>query len=125
MAQAAASSRGTAGRPRIGLYTSLSGGKLLDAIREFLREHPDIELELVEGSRSRMIEGLNAGTIDVTVLIGSPDPVLGEALSLWSEQAFAIVPQTHPIASETEIACWQKRRCCSPRGTPVRKLKAR
>ena len=104
MAHAAASSRGTAGRLRIGLYTSLSGGKLRDAIREFSQDHSDTELEFVEGSRSRMIEGLSARTIDVTVLIGPPDLTLGEALPLWREQAFAIVPETHPISRQAEIA---------------------
>ena len=96
-----------AGRLKIGLYTSLSRGKLRDAIREFSHELPDTELELIEGSRSRMIEGLNARTIDVTVLIGPPDPVLGETLALWREQAYAIVPETHPLASENEIA-WDR-----------------
>ena len=107
MADAAATSRGMVGRLKIGLYTSLSDGKLRDAIREFSLDHPDTELELVEGGRSRMIEGLNARTIDLTVLIGPPDPVLGEALPLWREQACAIVPKTHPFASETEIA-WDR-----------------
>ena len=51
-----------------------------------------------------MIEGLNARTIDVTVLIGPPDPVVREALPLWREQAYAIVPETHPLANEREIA---------------------
>jgi len=92
MADAAASGRGAAGRFKIGLYTSLSDGKLRDAIREFSYQHPETELEFIEGSRSRMVEGLNARTIDLTVLIGPPESVLGEALPLWREQAFAIVP---------------------------------
>ncbi|NIJ08720.1 DNA-binding transcriptional LysR family regulator [Sphingomonas vulcanisoli] len=50
---------------------------------------------------------MNARTIDVTVLIGAPDPVLGEALALWREQAFAIVPATHSFASEGEIG-WER-----------------
>ena len=103
MADAASSGRGMAGRLKIGLYTSLSSGKLRNAIWEFSQEHPDTEIELFEGSRSRMIEGLNARTIDVTVLIGPPDSVLGEALPLWREQTCAIVPETHPFASEGEI----------------------
>ena len=107
MTDAALSSCGKAGQLKIGLYTSLSTGKLRDAVREFSHDHPDTELELVEGSRSRMIEALNARTIDVTVLIGPPDPVLGEALALWREQAFAIAPATHPFASESEIG-WDR-----------------
>ena len=107
MADAASSSLGMAGRLKIGLYTSLSLGNLRDAIREFSDEHPDTELELIEGSRSRMIEGLNARTIDVTVLIGPPDSVVGEALPLWREQAFAIVPDMHPLATESEIG-WDR-----------------
>lgn len=58
---------------------------------------------MIEGSRSRMIEGLNARTIDVTVLVGFPDPVLGEALPLWREQTFAIVQASHPIAQLPQV----------------------
>lgn len=107
MVDAAVSGRGMAGRLKIGLYTSLSSGKLRHVIHEFSEEHPYTEIELVEGNRSRMIEGLNARSIDVTVLIGPPDPLLGEALPLWREQACAIVPETHPIASEREIG-WDR-----------------
>ena len=50
---------------------------------------------------------MNARTIDITVLIGPLDPILGEALPLWREQAFVIAPDTHPFASETEIG-WDR-----------------
>ncbi len=92
-----------AGQLKIGLYTSLSIGKFRDSIREFSHEHPDAELQLIEGSRSRMIEGLNARTIDVTILTGVPDPVLGEALPLWREQTHAIVSESNAIALEDKI----------------------
>ena len=103
MADAALNSRGMAGRLTVGLYTSISTGKLRAAVSEFLHAHPETELEFIEGSRSRMIEGLNARTIDLTVLIGPPDPVLGEALPLWREQAYAVVPAEHALAGVAEV----------------------
>lgn len=103
IAEAAESSRGMAGKVAIGLYTSLSTGRLRDAVLQFGREHAEIDLQLIEGSRSRMIEGLSARTLDVAVLIGTPEPTLGEAVMLWTEQAYVIVLSTHPIARHDEV----------------------
>lgn len=105
--EAAAASRGSAGHLTIGVFTSLSIGKLRDAIASFINEHPKIELRLIEGSRSRMIEGLNARTIDITVFIGPPDYAIGEALPLWRENAFAIMPSQHPLVVEPAIE-WKR-----------------
>jgi DNA-binding transcriptional LysR family regulator len=103
VADAASTSRGMAGRLTVGLYTSLSDGRLRAALAEFSQNHPATRIEIIEGSRSRMIEGLNARTIDVTVLVGFPDPVLGEALPLWREQTFAIVQASHSIAQLPKV----------------------
>lgn len=103
IADAATTSIGMTGRLTIGLYTSLSAGKLQGALTVFSREHARVEIELIEGGRSRMIEGINSRAIDVTVLVGPPDGVLGEALPLWTEQIYAIVPASYAIARETQI----------------------
>lgn len=103
MANASATSLGTSGRFTLGLYTSLSKGRLRDSLSEFARKHPDIEIQIVEGGRSQMIEGLRARTIDVTVMVGPADPHVGEALPLWREQIFALVAKDHPLADRPEL----------------------
>lgn len=50
-----------------------------------------------------MIEGLRARTIDLSVMIGPPDPHIGEALPLWREQAYAMVCRNHPFAERTHM----------------------
>jgi DNA-binding transcriptional LysR family regulator len=72
-----------------------------------MREHSETEFKLVEGARSAMIEGLNARTIDLTVLIGPPDTLLGDALPLWLEQAYAVMPITHELAGEAQVS-WER-----------------
>src|SRR6202012_3716839 len=54
-ARAKAGKRGDAGRLEIGFYTSLSTGALRDIILAFVHEHPDVEFNLVEGSRESLI----------------------------------------------------------------------
>jgi DNA-binding transcriptional LysR family regulator len=102
-ANAAAISQGVAGRLTIGLYTSLSTGRLHDALAAFRATHPDLDLHLVEGGRSQMIEGLSSRAIDLTVLIGPPDINLGEALPLWRERMHIAVPIHHPFASRARV----------------------
>ncbi len=97
-ADAAATSRGMSGRLTLGLYTSLSAGRLRDSLAAFVCEHPEIEIQIIEGGRHQMIEGLRARTIDLSVMIGPPDPHIGEGLPLWCEQAYAIVSQNNAFA---------------------------
>lgn len=68
-----------------------------------MRDHPDIEVQIVEGGRSLILEGLRARAIDVSVMIGPADPHIGEALPLWREQAYAIVCQDHALASFSRL----------------------
>src|SRR3546814_19604936 len=80
-----ATSRGVAGRLTLGLYTSLSTGRLRDALAAYTDRHPEVELHVVEGDQSRMVEGISSRSIDIVVLLGAPDEMLGEPLLLWRE----------------------------------------
>lgn len=107
MANASATSLGLSGRMTLGLYTSLSTGRLRESLAEFAREHREIQIQIVEGGRSQMVEGLRARTIDLTVMVGPADPHVGEALPLWLEQIYAVLPQTHALAKRSELG-WEE-----------------
>lgn len=47
--RAKAGKRGDAGRLEIGFYTSLSTGSLRDIVLTFVKQHPDVEVNLVQG----------------------------------------------------------------------------
>ncbi|WP_091738396.1 LysR family transcriptional regulator [Phenylobacterium immobile] len=104
VANAGATSRGVAGRLTLGLYTSLSTGRLRDALAAYTDRHPEVELHVVEGDRSRMVEGISSRSIDIVVLLGAPDDMLGEPLLLWRERLHIILMADHPLAERSEIA---------------------
>ncbi len=102
-ADAAAASRGESGQLTIGLYTSLSSGRLRQAIAEFGDSHPAVELRIIEGSRSKLIEGLRSRTIDILVLIGHRDDNIGENIALWRERSYAVMSTYHSLSSRDAI----------------------
>lgn len=100
---AAATSRGTAGKLTLGLTTSLSAGRLRTALSAYAEEHPEVDLQLVEGDRFRMVEGISSRAIDIAVLHGAPDDKLGEPLPLWHERLHVLIAQGHPLAGCSEV----------------------
>lgn len=99
VANAGATSRGVAGRLTLGLYTSLSTGRLRDALAGYTDAHPDVDLQVVEGDRAKMIEGISSRAIDIAILLGDPDPRLGEPLLLWQERLHVVLSTGHQLAT--------------------------
>jgi DNA-binding transcriptional LysR family regulator len=103
VANAGAISRGAAGRLTLGLTTSLSAGRLPIALSAYAEEHPEVDLQFVEGDRSRMVEGINSRAIDIAVLHGAPDNKLGEPLMLWHERLYVLIAADHRLAGRSEV----------------------
>src|SRR3546814_14866990 len=62
-----------------------------DALAAYTDRHPEVELHVVEGDRSRMVGGISSRSIDIVVLLGAPDEMLGEPLLLWRERLHIIL----------------------------------
>lgn len=62
--------RGEAGYLTIGFYTSLSAGNLRANLVEYGRRFPQVEISTVEGSRMRLFDGIQNGTVDIAVVTG-------------------------------------------------------
>lgn len=54
--------RGEAGYLTIGFYTSLSAANLRASLVEFGRRFPQVAISTVEGSRTRLFDGIQSGT---------------------------------------------------------------
>lgn len=102
---AKAAGRGEAGRVTIGFYTSLSTGNLRATLLDYAQRFPRVEIRAVEGSRARLAEGLQNGSIDVTIVTGEPVPDTCLAMPLWSERIIVALPETHQLATN-EIVYW-------------------
>jgi DNA-binding transcriptional LysR family regulator len=94
---------GATGRVTVGWYASLSSGELRATLVDYLGRYPAVTIRVVEGSRSRLIASLKNKEIDIAIVAGKIDRMIGDAMSLWSERIMVAVPQEHPLATHTRI----------------------
>lgn len=97
--------RGEAGYLTIGFYTSLSAGNLRASLIEYGRRFPQVEISTVEGSRSRLFDGIQNGTIDIAIVTGESASDFSRSMMLWSERIIVALPEDHPLAAN-EIIYW-------------------
>ncbi|MXQ54154.1 LysR family transcriptional regulator [Shimazuella alba] len=92
------------GTIRIGFPSSLAAHTLPTVISAFRNQYPHIGFQLRQGSYLHLIDGVNKGDIDLALLGPIPmDQKQIEGKILFLEQIVALVPTTHPLASERSI----------------------
>ena len=97
--------RGEAGRLTVGFYTSLAAGNLRATLIDVSQRFPQLELEMFESSRSRLVTALRNGVIDIAIIPGATALPESKTMSLWSERILVGVPEGHPLA-EREPVHW-------------------
>ncbi len=97
--------RGDAGCLTIGFYTSLSAGNLRASLIEYGRRFPQVDISTIEGSRSRLFDGIQNGTVDIAVVTGEPASDCNRSMVLWSERIIVALPEDHPLAAN-DIIYW-------------------
>jgi DNA-binding transcriptional LysR family regulator len=95
--------RGEAGRLAIGFYTSLSAGNLRASLMDVGLRFPQIEVEMIESSRSLLVTALRNGTVDIAIVTGASPLPECNAMVLWSERIVAALPDVHPLAKKEAI----------------------
>jgi len=97
--------RGEAGRLTIGFYTSLTAGNLRATLVDYARRFPELELEMVEGSRARLVTALRNGAVDIAIVTGETQLPHTKSMWLWSERILVVLPDGHRLAAN-EIVHW-------------------
>ncbi|WP_343034099.1 LysR family transcriptional regulator [Aurantimonas aggregata] len=97
--------RGDAGYLTIGFYTSLSSGNLRANLVEYGHRFPEVEISMVEGSRMRLLDGIQNDTLDIAIVTGEPVSGCNRSMMLWSEGIIVALPEDHPLAAK-EIIYW-------------------
>lgn len=93
--------RGARGRLRIGFVSTVLYSVLPKLIRDFRRDHPDIELALEELTARAQLEAFDAGEIDVGFMI-CPSPQDGiELVEVLEEPLVLCMPEDHVLARST------------------------
>lgn len=101
---AKATKAGDAGRLHIGFYTALAG-RLRQSIFGFIRQHPLLDLNIVENNRNALMPLLGRGSIDIVLVLGEPANSDCAHMSLWSERIMVALPRIHPLA-ERDFVYW-------------------
>ncbi|MFI5890452.1 LysR family transcriptional regulator [Actinoplanes sp. NPDC051513] len=89
------------GHLTIGMVTGCEITPLFAALAAFHREHPAIELELLENDSRRLVNSVRTGLADIALVgvAGAPPEHLS-AQVIASEGLVALVPPDHPQAGE-------------------------
>jgi DNA-binding transcriptional LysR family regulator len=98
------SAQGKLGRISIGFYTSLSTGNLRGTLIEYTKRFPDINIVMLEGSRTNLAAALRSRTIDVAIVTGDRPLVGSKSIPLWSERIVAILPEAHKLAARDAVS---------------------
>jgi DNA-binding transcriptional LysR family regulator len=94
--------RGETGRLAIGFYTSLSTGNLRATLVDYLQRFPQIDVGMIESSRTRLVNALRNGAIDIAIVTGETPFLDSKSMPLWSERILVALPESHRlVASET------------------------
>ena len=96
--------RGEFGPLSIGFYTSLSAGNLRATLVEYTQQFPQIEIEMVERSRSRLTTALRNGAIDAAIVTGERALLGSRSMPLWSERILVVLPENHRLTGNQTVS---------------------
>ncbi|WP_431937942.1 LysR family transcriptional regulator [Nocardia grenadensis] len=108
----------------VGMVVGCTVTPLFDALADFHRAHPGVEISLLEDNSDRLTEAVRAGALDMALIgTATPEPDGLEAFALIREQLVAAVPTGHPLAARRRVTLAEL--CahplvCMPPGTGVR-----
>lgn len=106
---AGAAGRGEVGQIRIGVISALSAsfvGKLLDS---YQIDNPSVYIDFVENSFSEHASDIQQNKIDIAFLSGFVTVNNCEAIPLWKERLFIVLPLEHNLAAHDEVT-WKNLR---------------
>lgn len=102
--RAKARGAGKIGRVVAGFYKSLSTGSFRAALRDFRKQHPEIEVELVESPFVELSAAVLSGAIDTAIILGDAGKCETlESIALWSDQLVVALPEDHSLAVKQVI----------------------
>lgn len=112
------------GRVALGMITGCSSLELADVLAEFHQAHPDVEIALSEDSSDRLLDGLQAGTLDLALVGLAAAAPPGIATQVVVDEALVAAVRPDDPLAETDtvsLAALRERALISlPRGTGLR-----
>lgn len=94
---------GESGNITVGFCMSLSASKLRAILAGYVQAFPDVEIQVVERSRSLLLDGIRSGDVDIGIIMGELREHSGPSLSLWSERIVVALSAQHRLANHDVI----------------------
>jgi DNA-binding transcriptional LysR family regulator len=112
------------GRLVAGMVIGCTVEPLFEALAEFHRAHPGVELTLLEDDSEQLLDGIRSGAIDFALVgTATATPPGMNALTVVSERLVALVPHGHPLARRKRVTLAEIAEhpiVCMPQGTGIR-----
>ncbi|MBV9811714.1 MAG: LysR family transcriptional regulator, partial [Acetobacteraceae bacterium] len=92
------------GTLRVGIVSSISGSVGRRLLETFFAAHPEVHLDIHEGSHHDQIAAVATDNLDVAFVPGTPATHGCESERVWSERIMVAMPIQHRLAGMAEIA---------------------
>ncbi|MAM94513.1 LysR family transcriptional regulator [Parvibaculum sp.] len=99
----AAVGRAEQGLIKIGIFSSLASGFLFDLLRTYAQRHPNVKIDIIDGSPPEHVAAVRNLNLDVAFITGMPAWDGCEAEHLWCEKVFLVLPDDHPLANKPDL----------------------
>jgi DNA-binding transcriptional LysR family regulator len=91
------------GHLRIGIFSSLASGFLIELLRNFAQEHAGVYLEVADGNPAEHVAAIRQLRLDIAFLTGTKAWPQCETAHLWYERVFVVLPETHALTQKDEV----------------------
>lgn len=95
--------KGDSGMIAVGHNSAMSAGHLRTVMIDWNTRNQETEIKAVEGNRSVLLAGLDAGWIDFAVLPRQTDYVDMSQIPLWNEQMMVALPIDNHLAGQQSV----------------------
>jgi DNA-binding transcriptional LysR family regulator len=106
-----ARSRGESGPLTIGVCASFSRGDMYAAFMEYSRRFPDVEIHVVDGTYSSLLNQVAMNAVDVAIVARTNLIPGRSSLSLWSERVVVAIPMDHELSHNAKIQWFELANC--------------
>jgi len=95
--------KGIKGRIRLQANTAATNTILAEALSAFLKDNPEVDIELEEQTSREVIAAVAKGTVDLGIVAGTVAPDELDVLRLYSDELVAIVHPLDPIGKRDSL----------------------
>lgn len=93
---------GVVGRLRLGVQMSFASGVVANLLERYQAEYPDVDLQIVDGPRERLLRDVLGSRLDAAIVIAG-EGWHGQAIPLGQERVLAAVARDHPLAARAAV----------------------